>query len=212
MSGQASLQQLARGLSHEILNPLAGIKAALEVLRETEKLSRDGEQIGNEINNEVEQIDRVVRQFLEYSFCPEPRPEDLPFDALVQSAHDQLSGKPVDFKVKMSGPRGLRVRADLVMLQRVLIEVIQNMVDNGAHLASVTVRPGVGKIVIHVRNQGPPIDRGIATRIFEPFFSTKPGRAGLGLSIAQRWLTAMGGTIKLLPARDGFEIILPGRK
>ena len=64
-------------------------------------------------------------------------------------------------------------------------------------------------VVLTVCNNGSPVAPAAASRVFEPFFSTRPGRAGLGLPIVRRWLAAMQGTIELVPAGNGFEIRLP---
>ncbi len=203
--------EVARGLSHEIRNPLAGIKAALEVLKGTERLSPQGHQIMGEIGDEIEQIDRVMKQFIDFSVCPQPQSEEFPLDALVESVFDQLKEKPGDFTIRVAAPVPLQVRADIGMLQRVLAELVQNGIDAGADLITVEGRAEKGNVVIQVSNSGVLLEKEIAHRVFEPFFSTKARRAGLGLSIAQRWLAAMDGSIKLLPGRNGFEVTLPGR-
>lgn len=201
-------ENLAQGLSHEIRSPLAAIKAALEVLLETEELSHQAKQIVAEIDVEIEQIDRVMRQFLDFTLCPQPHMEDIPLDALAESVCDQLKEKPPGFNLTVSVPKQLQVRGDIPMLQKVLAELTKNAIDHGADLVTIEGRVEEGKAVIQVRNSGAPIDKEITHRIFEPFFSTRTRRAGLGLSIAQRWVVAMNGTIKMLPARNGFEIML----
>jgi signal transduction histidine kinase len=201
--------KLARGLSHEIKSPLAAIQAAMEILRETEDLSPEGRQIAEEINGEIEQMDRVMKQFLDFSLCPHPQIEEVPLDALVESVRDQLDPDQARVHIDVCAPGALRIRGDIVMLQRVLLELMQNSIDNEAERVVVEGRSVKGKSVIRISDSGGAIDREVASDIFEPFFSTRARHAGLGLSIAQRWLGAMQGTIRLLPERDGFEITLP---
>ena len=199
----------AAGLDHEIRNPLAGMKAAVEILRETEKLSSEGLQVTAEINSEIEQIDRVLKQFLEFTSWPQSYIEDFPLAELVASVCDDVGvgspGREIDVSISPT----LRVRADVPLLQRVVAEVLQNAIDHGAEPPAVRARVRGSKIVIRISNSGAPIDREIAKRVFEPFFSTRARRAGLGLPTTERRLAAMNGKIRLLPARNGFEIILP---
>jgi signal transduction histidine kinase len=204
--------EVAQGLSHEIRNPLAGIKAALEVLKGTESLSPQGHEVLGEVGDEIEQIDRVLKQFIDFSICPKPQPETFSLDAMVESVFDQLRQKPAGFTVRVAAPVALQVSADISMVQRVLAELFQNGIDAGADLVTVDGRAEKGNVVIQVSNSGAPLEQEIADHIFEPFFSTKAGRTGLGLAIAQRWLAVMEGSLRLLPAGNGFEIRLPRGK
>lgn len=199
-------------MSHEILNPLAGIKAAVEILRETEKLSPQGRETVAEIDGEIEQISHVLRQFMEFTFCPQPSLIEIPLEALLQSLRDSFSERFPDFQIEISVARKLTVRADLAMSQRVLSELLRNCIRQGARRAMTSGRATKGTVTVTVRNDGPRIAPEIAHRVFEPFFSTWPRSAGLGLSIARRWLAAMDCVIRLLPDRDGFEIRLPRGK
>ena len=201
--------QFAAGLDHEIRNPLAGIKAAVEILREAEKLSSEGLQMTAAINGEIEQIDRTLKQFLEFTSLPQACIEDFPLAELVASVCDDAGMGSSGRRINVSVPPTLRVRADISLLQKVVGEVVQNAIDHAAEPLAVRARVRGSKIVIRISSDGAPIEREIAKRVFEPFFSTRGRRAGLGLPIAQRRLAAMKGRIRLLPARNGFEIILP---
>lgn len=209
---QLDLEKLAQGLAHEIRNPLAAIKAAVEVLRELQALTPEGRGITQEIDGEILRIDGVVCQLLEFVERPQVHVERISASSLIESIGDYLAEVPKGFQLRNTVPRRLSVQADLGILQKVLCELVQNGIDAGA--TEVVVRGGTqGRNTwFCLSNNAPPIDPNNVGQVFEPFFSTRPRRAGLGLSIAQRRLGFLGGTITVVAARNGFEILLPTRK
>lgn len=206
---QPALEKLAQGLAHEIRSPLAAIKAAVEVLRELEELTPEGRRITIEIDGEILQIDRVVCQLLEFIERPLVHLEEISANALIESIGDYLAEVPKGFHLRNAVPRRLSVRTDLRILQKVLYELVQNGIDAGA--TEVVARAGAEtrRAWFRLSNNAPPIDPRNVGQVFDPFFSTLPRRAGLGLSIARRRLDVLGGTITVVAARNGFEIILP---
>lgn len=206
------LKKLVRGLTHEVRSPLAGIKAALEVLRETENLSEQGQHVLREMDREVAQIDRIVCQFLDFGLLPTPELESVPVGLLVESVRDRLSRAPKAFQMRVLVPQRLSVHVDVRIFQRALAEIVQNSIDHGATVVAVRAGQERGGVWIRLTNDGQPVDRQIADRIFEPFFSTLPRRAGLGLPVAKRWLRTIDGAIALLPRRNGFQVTLPKGK
>lgn len=209
---QPGQEKVAQGFAHEIRNPLAAIKAAVDVIRELEALTPEGRRITQEIDGEILRIDRVVRQLLEFVERPQVHLETISASSLIESIGDYLADVPKGFELRNTVPRRLAVQADLGILQKVLSELVQNGIDAGA--TEVVVRGGTrGRSTwLCLSNNAPKIDRDNIGRVFEPFFSTRPQRAGLGLSIVRRRLGVLGGTITVVAARDGFEITLPTRK
>ena len=95
------------------------------------------------------------------------------------------------------------VLADAQQVRQVLINLINNAIDvlpqGGTIQVAVSVEPesrGRAMAVVRIRDNGPGITDDIRERIFDPFFSTKQGGAGLGLWIAQRIMTEHGGRVE----------------
>src|SRR5687768_7033008 len=82
---QPSLEKVAQSLAHEIRNPLAAIKAAVEVLRELETLTPEGRRITHEMDGEVLRIDGVMRQLLEFVKRPQVHVEGISANSLIES-------------------------------------------------------------------------------------------------------------------------------
>jgi len=113
-------------------------------------------------------------------------------------------------------PEDLQLDADPDLLAQVAINLLKNGAeaaaghsDTPAMSLSIRLLPG-GRAMIAIRDNGPGIPSELAAEIFLPFFTTKTGGTGVGLSLARRIITAHGGTIALGPSEQGacFEIVL----
>ena len=100
-------------------------------------------------------------------------------------------------------------------IQQVFINLILNAMDAmlpEGGILNITIRPLKGGIEIIFQDQGKGIPREKQENIFEPFFSTKDGGTGLGLTVSYNIVTAHGGTLELLTERGPgacFRIFLP---
>jgi FixJ family two-component response regulator len=113
-----------------------------------------------------------------------------------------------------------RLGADRVQLQQVLLNLLLNAIDAvaaseaGARRVSVSARPSVTGMAVEVADTGRGMDEPTLGRIFQPFFTTKPGGMGLGLSISRSIVAAHGGTLSARSAPGKgttFRIELPLR-
>jgi C4-dicarboxylate-specific signal transduction histidine kinase len=142
--------------------------------------------------------------------------EDVVEQVLKLLAHDlQASGVPVQ---KDYASVRLRVMADPVRLQQVVLNLVKNAIDAmdaqapSTRRLAVTTRRQENSIVLQVDDSGPGIAAGAHDRIFDPFFTTKPNGMGLGLAICRQIVEAHGGSLIL--AKSGrlgtsFQIELP---
>lgn len=213
----AALGAMATGLAHEIRNPLAGMKGAVQYLQ-AEELAEDSQEMLQVILDEVNRLDTVVRQFLVYArpFELERRPE--PINAIV--AH-------VLALVRAQGPRDhLRIREELAgdlpvvpidsaRLSQVVLNLVQNALqamESGGELWIQTRRRHgrAGPVIeIVVRDTGPGIAEDDHEKLFVPFYTTKSTGTGLGLAISQRIVQAHGGEIEVLsPSGQGATFIV----
>jgi signal transduction histidine kinase len=129
------------------------------------------------------------------------------------AASDAGRNAPLDLRIH---PADISIDADPDLLAQVVI----NLLKNGAEAArdhapaprvtlTIGLLPG-GRVIITVGDNGPGIPADLAEEIFLPFFTTKPGGTGVGLSLGRRIIGAHGGTIALGQAEAGacFEIVL----
>jgi signal transduction histidine kinase len=220
----ASLGVLAAGVAHEIRNPLTAIKARLftlqRMLTRTQTETEDVTIIGKEINR----LEKIVRDFLQFARPAEPKKETLScaalFRELAELLDPELKKKSISLKV---GPVSDSVfEGDPHQLKQVLINLVQNAAESIGHSGSITLRShsenarrqgGPGHwLVMEVIDTGKGITPEVQKRLFDPFFSTKESGTGLGLSIAARIVQKHGGALEFQsePNRGAtFGILLP---
>jgi len=222
----AAVGQLAAGVMHEINNPLATIGACVAAI-EARLGTAAGPQVQeflNVIEREVERCTRIVDGLLDFS---RPRPSGrrkIPADlnALVEETlfllkhHQRFKRLHV---VRELGDDLPPVEADREQLIQVLMALMLNAVDAMEQGGSLTVRTRRGtirqdEVIAEVIDTGVGIARSDLSKIFEPFYTTKPpGRGtGLGLSICYGIMQEHGGRIEAdsEPGRGSvFRVVLP---
>jgi signal transduction histidine kinase len=194
----ASIGQFASGIVHEIRNPLATISLALEHLKDLTGLPGSTHKRVDLADNEVRRLERLLDDILLYAKPLTLSRRSLDIDELIA---DVIGGMGQD-----SAPIVFRsdpcpaVSADPDRIRQVLINLLRNAQQASPTGASVQVRcrPSTGhRVEVEIRNGGEPIPEQTLARIFEPFFTSKPGGTGLGLPIVQRIVDAHGGQITL---------------
>jgi nitrogen fixation/metabolism regulation signal transduction histidine kinase len=217
----AAWRDFARGLAHEIKNPLTPIQLAVQQLSDRlpkdvdpsyAALSRECTEI---VNEEVAALRTLVREFSEFARLPEPKVADGDLAALLDDI-----GRLYGERVVVESPRPLPAAFDAPELRRAVV----NLVDNGlAACASASVpervvlraRSDADGVLLDIADAGCGIDPANLSRVFEPSFSTKPGSMGLGLAIVDGIVRGHDGTIEVRsqPGRGTtFTMRLPARR
>jgi PAS domain S-box-containing protein len=214
----AGIGTLAAGVAHEIRNPLGIMKASADMIR---RGSREGEQnweLAGFLMEEVDRLNRVVTRLLDFARPSAPR--SAPCDlaeileralALVGPQH-RLQDVEVD---RAYAPGVPRVRGDGEQLCQVFLNLILNAVQAMSGKGRLSLSTGAGEgetVVASVGDSGGGIAGKDLAQIFDPFFSTKEGGAGLGLAIVYRIVEAHKGRIEVnsTPGKGTtFTVTLP---
>jgi len=212
----AEIGQLAAGVAHEIRNPLAGIRGAIEVLREGKTEGDIERPIMDEIMLRVDRLNAAVQDLLEYAKPMAPqktavRVSDVLDSALLTLLHDpRLRG----IEIVRDDRQPMEVETDVTFLERVFINIVLNAAQ--AMKSTGTLRIGLKKIgtvvVISFQDTGPGIEPGILGKIFNPFFTTRSEGSGLGLALCRKYVEMMGGKINVVSevgTGTTFSISLP---
>jgi signal transduction histidine kinase len=217
----AGMGRLAARIAHDINNPLAGIKSAFALVRDTIPADVPEYEYVGLIEQEIERIAGVVRQM--YELYGDRSGEAAWFDV-----HRVLS-RALESLREAAGVRGVRLRYDGAAqlprvrlpegdVRRVVLNVVENAIEASPPGADVAIDASHdnGRIRIRVSDRGPGIPVDQLPQIFEPFFSTKgdPSRdgLGLGLTVCRNLVALMGGRIDVEtePGRGStFVILLP---
>jgi signal transduction histidine kinase len=209
MREQAALTRLgemAAVVAHEVKNPLAGIRGALQIIgTRLPADSRDRSVIGD-ILARLDSLNNIVQDLLLFARPRAPRADKVAVGALVAGTIDLLKKDPnfARMNVTMSGGNPT-VEGDIEQLQTVFMNLLINaaQASGGAGPLEVTLGSEDGRCQVTVRDHGPGIPPEVRDRIFEPFFTTKHRGTGLGLPTAKRVIELHKGTIAVDTPPDG---------
>ena len=197
----ARLGEMAAVIAHEVKNPLAAVRGAIQVIGG--RLPADSRDAGvvKEIINRIDSLNDLMKDLLLFARPPQPNPSLVEIQSLVTSTAELLTEDPalnaVRVEIEGSGPP---ILADPGLLQIVFL----NLLVNGAHAmrghGNIRVSVNVFDGACHVafNDSGPGIPPEILEKIFTPFFTTKSRGSGLGLPTAKRLIEAHRGTIAVL--------------
>ncbi len=227
----AALGEMAAGLAHEIRNPLGAIKGAAQLLappvREgTTSVPAAGDEFLGIIVEEVNRLNRVVSQFLDYARPDRGEREVLDVNEQVKKCAQLLRQEEGADKIDVQ--LGLDeslppARGHSEQIRQVLLNLglnaLQAMGEGGGRLQIETrLRRGARRgeptsfLEVRFRDSGPGIAPSALKSIFLPFYTTKEKGTGLGLAICQRIVESHGGTIEVR-SRPGagttFTVLLP---
>jgi signal transduction histidine kinase len=208
---------LALGLAHEIKNPLTTLKTFSEYL--PQKLDDKGflEKFSKLIPEEVERINSIVHQLLDFSKPAPPSFKDVPIHNIIHGILELLSNDFLKRKVVINesfDDLNLLIKVDSVQLKQALLNIILNAMDsmpNGGNIFIKTIRQN-NYFEIEIADGGCGIAEKDLKHIFDPFFSTKESGTGLGLSISHQIIKNHKGTIEVdsqINKGTTFRIRLP---
>lgn len=197
----ASIGNLASAVAHEIKNPLAGIRGAMEVLEQGLSREDPNRELTREIVMEVDRINRMVRDLLAYSREPVPQTVPTELGAVVEEVLAQARQLPDASRIEIlhrqtgSIPQ---VAVDYQLVKQAFFNVIQNAFDampQGGRLDVFTREEG-DRAVVSFTDTGGGVDPNTAAKILQPFFTTRHKGTGLGLPIALSIVQAHGGDLR----------------
>jgi len=228
-----AVAELSASLAHELKNPLASVRSAVEQLSGRAAADEDEQILGRLIVREADRLSRILSEFSDFARVgvAERRPVDV--DRLMREVIETVrrnpaaEGRATITAEVLDDTSGLW--GDLELLHRTLLNLVLNAVQVGdpeeeVHVRVVAdaLRPDLvpsevslgHPVRIRVIDDGPGIAAEDLPRIFDPFYTRRVGGSGLGLSIAHRAVQAHGGAlIATSNAGEGatFAIVLPRR-
>ncbi len=220
----ASLGTLAAGVAHEIRNPLTAINVRLHSLKRTLVQGSSEHEDATVIDQEIQRLDRIVRDVLNFARPAEPRPIIITAGSLFSRVQGLLSSQleKVSIRLNLASSPTLWIRVDPQQIDQVLINLIQNAAESIGRDGTITLCArsalmslaghATRVVILEVTDTGKGIPLKVQTRLFDPFFTTKEAGTGLGLSIAARIVEKHGGALQYqteINRGTTFGIVLP---
>jgi signal transduction histidine kinase len=224
----SAIGELSAKLAHEVLNPMAGMKAAVQLLARQASHPTDPEatvQVCEAINREISRVDGLLRRLMSFARPLSPKIEVVSIEQLVDSAVAATAPVLRDFKVEVDRrcePSLPPLEVDPGLMAQVLVNLLTNaaqaMAPGGGAVeirAKRAVILGREEVAIQIADRGPGITDAALSDLFKPFFTTKRDGHGLGLAVSQNIVLEHGGKIVGANRQRGegagavFEVQLP---
>jgi len=225
-----AVAELSASLAHEIKNPLASIRSAVEQLSARGRATEDEKVLATLIVRESDRLSRLLSEFLDFARVRVTRGERVNMGDVAQAAvrlADTHPDRKAGVRVTCVIPtEPLLVEGDEDLLHRAIFNITLNAVQAApANSGQVTVEVSrlnveqiptgvpfeVSAIALRVSDNGPGIPIELRERVFDPFFTTKTGGTGLGLPIVHRAIEAHRGFVFMDSSPKGtrFTVLLP---
>ena len=225
-----AVAELSASLAHEIKNPLASIRSAVEQFDSPNLRNEDRALLQRLVLAESDRLSRLLTEFLDFSVMRLGTPARVDFTQVVQHAITLVKQHP-DFGAGITiEEQGLEdcliLPGDADLLHRLVSNLILNAVQFTGPEGTVRISiedcsgedaaPGTNvphPVRLIVQDSGPGIPPDDVGRIFAPFFTTRQGGSGLGLAVVYRVVAAHGGAVYAEDVPAGgtrFVVLLPG--
>ena len=213
----SAVGQLAASLAHEIRNPLASIEGAVNVLGKPQTSEEMRQEFREIIMKECRRLNQLLTNLLDFARPRTPQFREVEVGQIIDSVIDLVihaAGRSsVSFQKELL-PNLPRWECDSEQLKQVILNLVMNaiqaMPEGGEVL--LAARQQDSNILLQVKDQGLGIAKEDVDKIFDPFFSTKKGGTGLGLSVAHRIVSQHNGTLTATRNPDKgmtFSVLLP---
>jgi len=221
----AAVGRISAQIAHEVRNPLSSIGLNVELLEEAVAKSgfksaqeaKEARDILAAMVREVDRLTEITEEYLRMARLPKPCLASEDINEVLGNVLEFSKGELERAKVQVIrrlDPTTPRALADEGQLRQVFLNLLRNsreaMAGGGRLVVESRAVDGSTEVVFSDSGRG--MTSEIRNRIFEPFFSTKEGGSGLGLSLSQQILQAHGGSIRCESTPGGgttFVIRLP---
>jgi signal transduction histidine kinase len=221
----AAVGKMASHIAHEVRNPLSSVGLNAEMIGEEAATLPPGRErreilgLSRKVVDEVDRLTAITRQYLQLGRLPSPEPSPTRLGSLVESValfmEPELSEDDVELELDLD-ERDPELLLDPDQFRQVLINLLRNaaqaLPEEGERRVEVRLVLDEDSVHLSVVDTGRGMPETETERIFEPFYSTREGGTGLGLSLVKHVVDGHGGTVRCFSERGRgttFVITLP---
>jgi signal transduction histidine kinase len=208
----AALQTMSTGLAHEVRNPLNAAKLQLDVL---ERRMRKHGGLAHLLEpsalarHEIARLGALLDDFLSFARPAELRLGDVDVVAIVRRVLDlerrfaENNGTTLEL-----APGAATAKVDVAKLHQIIQNLVHNAVEAAGANGRVTIAVAIeaGQLHVRVADNGKGMTDEVRARMFEPFFSTKDGGTGMGMSIVHNFVAMHDGVVDVATGPSGTTI------
>jgi two-component system nitrogen regulation sensor histidine kinase NtrY len=210
-----AFREVARRVAHEIKNPLTAVRIAVDQLGPTDGGTARAAVAVEVLRAETDRLERLAQEFSDFGRLPEGPKSEVDVVELLQELGRTAVPAAVQVHVATNGGAGRRaIQGHYEPLRRAFSNLFRNAAEAmGGHGTIDATVTGEGRgMVVTVADHGPGIPAEVRGRVFEPYFTTKPGGTGLGLALVRQTVEAHEGTIAVSETPGGgvtFTLVFP---
>jgi len=208
---QTALNQMAVLVSHEIRNPLGGIRGYVDLIAESLDEDDPRKKMIDQIISSVTRLDEIVSKFQIYTRPVKPHFEKIEFIEFVKDVMDffvkkhDLEERNIRVIINVESKVPVYVKLDPILFEQVILAVLDNSLK--AMKSGGTLRVGIGEnttrlsggtgVSLSISDSGTGMDTSVCKKAFTPFFTTREKGLGLGLALAKNFVNLHRGHITL---------------
>ena len=214
-------EKVIRMIAHEVNNTTAGITSTLDTVGQALSAEEGMEDICEVMRVCVERcysMSRFITRFADVVKIPEPTLVPLSLNEMAATCKRFMEGMCADAGITLRlecDEQVGEVKMDVSLFEQVLVNIIKNAAESIGQGGDIFIRTSVSPVMLEIADTGKGISKEVETKLFSPFFSTKPHGQGIGLIFIREVLTRHGCAFSLRTYSDGltrFRISFPARR
>lgn len=200
------LGQMAAGVAHEVRNPLNAILAITEALFKDIGPNSAYQPYLEHIRSQVTRLSNLMKDLLELGKPIHSESFDVEvFREILSNIHNlwQETKFAKTHKLSLIVPSEVEkilIKTDSLKLRQIILNLLENAAQNSPNGSAIEFRVEAlnrGSCIIKIGDQGTGIPEECLNRVFDPFFTTRAGGTGLGLSLVKNFVESMGGKVAI---------------
>lgn len=203
-------EKVIRMIAHEVNNTVAGTTSALETIDDALQTMEDTDDLREVMKVCIERsfnMSRFITNFANVVKIPEPQTEKVGLNARVEACkifmENVCQSRNIKLHMELCEESPI-VEMDTSLFEQVLINIIKNSAESIDEAGEIIIRTTASPLMLEVCDNGKGISKEIESKLFTPFFSTKPNGQGIGLIFIREVLMKHGFSFSLRTYPDGI--------